>query len=140
MKKNFNFAEFLQEKFLKFILATCSQWRMISWITQPLQNFSLTRSRNSKTPVRHSHRRFTLYSPPKITLYYSADPGFHWNLSRVTTCPDHHTRHGYLTCHGSDTCLWEPEIWVRQKPGNERRYPMRKAVRPEHQIGAFLHF
>jgi len=22
--------------------------------------------------------------PSKITLYYSADPGFHWNLSRVT--------------------------------------------------------
>ena len=49
-----NFVEFLQEKFLKFILATYSQWRMLSGITQPLQNFSLTRSRNSKTPGRHS--------------------------------------------------------------------------------------
>jgi len=40
-------------KFLKFILATCSQWKIISWITRPLQNFSRTRPGNSKTPGRH---------------------------------------------------------------------------------------
>jgi hypothetical protein len=37
---------------------------------------------------------FSVVASSKITLYYSADPGFHWNLSRVTTCPDHFTRRG----------------------------------------------
>ena len=59
VEKDDRLIEFLQEKFLKFILTTCSQWKMISWITRPLQNFSLTQSRNSKTPGRHSHRRYT---------------------------------------------------------------------------------
>jgi len=34
----------------------------------------------------------TIYvvAPSKITLYYSADPGFHWNLSRVTDLSGSH--------------------------------------------------
>jgi len=90
---------------------------------------------------------------PYITVQIRAS---NWNLSRVTTCPDHRTRRGYPTCHGSDAPSWESarnrEIHVGVRREDTSVLPQKQAflrfpapqaqsnVRSPVQKGILAHF